>query len=73
MDLSNQKNVQGSGQDFEQKKSQKMLVRIWSIIGGAVGLIIIISIIIGGSLLASKRWDPSWNPFRQKVERKSLN
>lgn len=38
--------------------------KIISIISTVIGLIIIALLIIGGSLLSSKRWDPSWNPFR---------
>jgi len=42
------------------------------IIGEVLGLIIIVAIIIGGSLLASHRWDPTWNPFRHKDNSSSV-
>ena len=45
--------------------------KILSIIGAIVGLIVIISLIIGGALLASQKWNPTWNPFRPKTDKKS--
>lgn len=73
MEVSQQKNNQGF-HNIPPKKSSKILVsRILSISGAVLGLIVIITIIIGGSLLSSRRWDPKWNPFRPKVERKSVN
>lgn len=41
--------------------------KIFSITVTILGLIIIISLVIGGALLSSKKWDPNWNPFRQKI------
>ncbi|OGZ64731.1 MAG: hypothetical protein A3A98_01940 [Candidatus Staskawiczbacteria bacterium RIFCSPLOWO2_01_FULL_40_39] len=42
--------------------------KIVSITLAVTGLLIITSIIIGGALLASRKWDPTWNPFRPKAE-----
>ena len=50
-------------QNQEKKQNRKLL----STIGTAVGLIVIVVLIIGGAMLASKKWDPRWNPFRQKI------
>ena len=47
-----------------EKKSPR--AKFLSILAGVLGLIIMILIIIGGSVLASKKWDPKWDPFTQK-------
>ncbi|MSU60589.1 MAG: hypothetical protein EXS52_01585 [Candidatus Staskawiczbacteria bacterium] len=30
------------------------------------GLVVVILLIIGGALLAGKKWNPKWDPFEQK-------
>jgi len=45
-----------------QNNKNKKIIQIISTIAG---LAIISLLILGGSLLASKRWDPKWNPFNQ--------
>ena len=50
-------------QTQEKKQNGKLL----STIGTIVSLIVIVVLIIGGAMLASKKWDPQWNPFRQKI------
>ncbi len=47
---------------------KKLKIRIISIISTIVGLIIISLLILGGSLLASKRWNPKWNPFSPNTQ-----
>ena len=38
-----------------------------SITVAILGSVIVIGLIIGGALLASRRWDPTWNPFKPKA------
>ena len=46
---------------MENNKAKE--IKIIQIISTVLGLIIISLLILGGSLLASKRWNPKWNPF----------
>lgn len=48
-----------------QEKNTK--IKIIPIISTVVGLIIISLLILGGSLLASKQWNPRWNPFSPSI------
>ncbi len=57
---------------MEQNDNKKSKFLILSIAGTVLGFIIIVALIIGGALLASKKWDPKWNPFRQKVDKNSI-
>lgn len=56
---------------MQPNKEQSLKFRILSVIGTVLGFIIIVLLIIGGSLLASKEWNPSWNPFEPKPEYKN--
>ncbi|OGZ67732.1 MAG: hypothetical protein A3D35_03695 [Candidatus Staskawiczbacteria bacterium RIFCSPHIGHO2_02_FULL_34_9] len=42
---------------------QNKKIKIIQITSTALGIIVISLLILGGSLLASKRWNPKWNPF----------
>ncbi len=55
-----------------QDKSH-MAARVLSIIGAVAGLVVIIGLIVGGALLASRKWDPVWNPFRPKINHESAS
>lgn len=57
----------------ENSRKKALRGKIPSIIGTVMGVLIIITLIIGGALLASKQWDPTWNPFRQKVIQENMN
>ena len=50
----------------ELKKAKAWLHKTLPKIFGALGLVIIASIICGGALLASHVWNPSWNPFKKQ-------
>ncbi len=41
--------------------------KIISLIVALLGLLIIFSIVLGGAVLAGKKWDPRWNPFTSKL------
>ena len=64
--MENVENLNNINNQKNDKPRRVLIGRALSIIIAVIGLIIIISIVIGGALLASKRWDPKWNPFRQK-------
>lgn len=48
--------------------NQSKEVKIIQILSTIVGLIVISMLILGGSLLAGKRWDPRWNPFNPNIK-----
>ncbi|MBU3942487.1 hypothetical protein KKA24_00725 [Patescibacteria group bacterium] len=55
--------------DSNSKKGKTFIIKI---IAGVVGLVLI----SGGAVLASRAWDPVWNPFRpspEKVLSKMIN
>ena len=57
----------------EYSRKKALRGKIPPMIGTVMGVLIIITLIIGGALLASRQWDPKWNPFRQKVIPENIN
>ncbi len=43
--------------------------KILSIIGASAGLIVVLLLILVGSALAGRLWDPEWNPFRPNPDK----
>lgn len=43
--------------------------KLWSVILGISGLLVVSLLIGGGAILAGRVWDPEWNPFRPSADK----
>lgn len=53
----------------EPKKWKMVINKTLQRILGILGIVIVVLIILLGALLASHTWNPSWNPFGEKVDK----